>query len=252
MDRDLIARALRAFARTLSRRPLALDQMLLALDGATDRPKELLVVVPQARGSLTAAARPAWLVTHYEQVWRDYEHHTRHAPDLLIIDEAQRAKRLATRTARVLKAIDARHVFALTGTPLENRLEEAYAIAQLVDQRLLPPLWQLDRDHFVRDEAGRRVVMYRGLGALRSQLAPRLSQAAQGGCGVGASRARAVGVALADAPLPSADGRGGARPRRALGTAVSAVAGALPPEHRASLAAVFRAVAAALDVYHGA
>ena len=95
-----------------------------------------------------------------------------HPPDLLIIDEAQRAKGLWTRTARVLKAIGARYVFALTGTPLENRLEEAYAIAQLIDQRLLPPLWQLDRDHFVRDPDGRRVVLYQGLGALRSRLAP--------------------------------------------------------------------------------
>jgi len=81
---------------------------------------------------------------------RDHAVHAAHRPDLLIIDEAQRAKGLWARTARVLKDIDARHVFALTGTPLENRLEEAYAIAQLVDQRLLPPLWQID--HFERDE----------------------------------------------------------------------------------------------------
>jgi superfamily II DNA or RNA helicase len=132
----------------------------------------VLVEGSAAKRAHTIGARPAWLVTHYEQLWRDYPHHAAHAPDLLIIDEAQRAKGLATRTARVLKAIPARHVFALTGTPLENRLEEAYAIAQLVDQRLLPPLWQLDRDHFVRDEAGRRVLMYRGLGELRSRLAP--------------------------------------------------------------------------------
>ncbi len=118
------------------------------------------------------AARPAWLVTHYEQVLRDHRYHADNPPDLLIIDEAQRAKGLWTRTARVLKAIGARYVFALTGTPLENRLEEAYAIAQLIDQRLLPPLWQLDRDHFVRDPNGRRVILYRGLGALRSRLAP--------------------------------------------------------------------------------
>jgi SNF2 family DNA or RNA helicase len=118
------------------------------------------------------ASRPRWLITHYEQVMRDHRDHEAHPPDLLIIDEAQRAKGLWTRTARVLKAIGARYVFALTGTPLENRLEEAYAIAQLLDQRLLPPLWQIDRDHFVRDEKGRRVVLYRGLGDLRSRLAP--------------------------------------------------------------------------------
>lgn len=117
-------------------------------------------------------ARPPWLITHFEQVWRDFKHHAACPPDLLVIDEAQRAKGLATRTARVLKAIESPCVFALTGTPLENRLEEAYAIAQLIDQRLLPPLWQLDRDHFVRDRQGNRVVFYRNLGELRSRLAP--------------------------------------------------------------------------------
>jgi len=120
----------------------------------------------------TIASRPRWLLTHYEQVLRDHREHREHPPDLLIVDEAQRAKGLRTRTARVLKAIGARYVFSLTGTPLENRLEEAYAIAQLIDQRLLPPLWQIDRDHFVRDDKGRRVVLYRGLDALRSRLAP--------------------------------------------------------------------------------
>ncbi|MBI2893871.1 MAG: SWIM zinc finger family protein [Deltaproteobacteria bacterium] len=132
----------------------------------------VLLEGPALERARVIASRPAWLVTHYEQVLRDHRDHQAHPPDLLIIDEAQRAKGIGTRTARVLKAIESRHVFALTGTPLENRLEEAYAIAQLVDQRLLPPLWQIDRDHFVREGKGRRVVLYRNLDALRSRLAP--------------------------------------------------------------------------------
>ena len=132
----------------------------------------VLLEGPATARARTIASGPRWLITHYEQVMRDHRAHEAHPPDLLIIDEAQRAKGLWTRTARVLKAIGTRYVFALTGTPLENRLEEAYAIAQLLDQRLLPPLWQIDRDHFVRDDKGRRVVLYRGLGDLRSRLAP--------------------------------------------------------------------------------
>ena len=132
----------------------------------------VLLEGPATERARVIAARPPWLVSHYEQVLRDQRHHAAAPPDLLIIDEAQRAKGLQTRTARALKAIGARHVFALTGTPLENRLEEAYAIAQLIDQRLLPPLWQIDRDHFVRDDDGRRVVLYRNLDALRAHLAP--------------------------------------------------------------------------------
>lgn len=141
------------------RRWLGEDVVLLE-GSATDRARSI-------------ALRPTWLVTHYEQVLRDHEAHRASPPDLLIIDEAQRVKGLSAQTARVLKSIETRHVFALTGTPLENRLEEAYAIAQLVDQRLLPPLWQVERDHFVRDEKKKhRVVAYQNLGALRSHLAP--------------------------------------------------------------------------------
>lgn len=125
---------------------------------------------PRRRQTIEAGA--PWLITHYEQVLRDHADHARCAPDLLIVDEAQRVKGVAAKTARVLKSIPAPYLFALTGTPLENRLEEAYAIAQLIDQRLLPPLWQVDRDHFVRDPDGRSVVAYTNLGSLRSRLAP--------------------------------------------------------------------------------
>jgi superfamily II DNA or RNA helicase len=119
------------------------------------------------------ATRPRWLITHYEQVLRDHRAHRDAPPSLLVLDEAQRAKGLQAKTARALKSIPARYLFALTGTPLENRLEEAYAISQLIDQRLLPPLWQIDRDHFVRDpDRPRAVLLYRDVGALRSRLAP--------------------------------------------------------------------------------
>jgi hypothetical protein len=49
---------LRAFARPLGSRPLALDQMLLGLDWATDAVKEIVVVVPEGRGAFAPAARP--------------------------------------------------------------------------------------------------------------------------------------------------------------------------------------------------
>lgn len=135
--------------------------------------EEVVLLTGRARErARIIASRPAWLITHYEQVLRDHRYHAAAPPDLLIIDEAQRAKGLQTRTARTLKAIGSRYLFALTGTPLENRLEEAYAIAQLIDQRMLPPLWQIERDHFVRLPGSRQVQYYRDVGELRSRLAP--------------------------------------------------------------------------------
>jgi len=43
----------------------------------------------------------------------------------------------------------------LTGTPLENKLEELISIVQFVDQHRLGPTWRLLHEHQVKDEAGR-------------------------------------------------------------------------------------------------
>lgn len=46
------------------------------------------------------------------------------APDLLIVDEAQRIKNWRTKTAAAVKGLSTRYAFVLSGTPLENRLED--------------------------------------------------------------------------------------------------------------------------------
>jgi len=84
------------------------------------------------------------------------------SPDMLIVDEAQRIKNWNTVAARALKRIESPYALVLTGTPLENRLEELVSIIQFVDGHRLGPLWRLRHDHQVLDEAG-RVVGYKDL-----------------------------------------------------------------------------------------
>ncbi|MGY4291367.1 hypothetical protein ACVWXO_010633 [Bradyrhizobium sp. LM2.7] len=50
------------------------------------------------------------------------------APELVIVDEAQRVKNWNTIAARALKRIDSPYAIVLTGTPLENKLEELISI----------------------------------------------------------------------------------------------------------------------------
>ncbi|MEO8180529.1 MAG: thioredoxin domain-containing protein [Deltaproteobacteria bacterium] len=57
-QRERAEATLRAFSQPLENRPLSLDQLLLALDWASDSPKELVLVVPEGHGALTPAARP--------------------------------------------------------------------------------------------------------------------------------------------------------------------------------------------------
>ena len=59
----------------------------------------------------------------------------------------------------------------LTGTPLENRLEELVSIVQFVDPHRLGPTWRLLDEHQLRDEVG-RVIGYRALDRIGQTLAP--------------------------------------------------------------------------------
>ncbi len=81
--------------------------------------------------------------------------------DLVILDEAQRIKNFRTKVATQLKKIYTPYSIVLTGTPLENKLEELYSIVQFIDQYKLPPLYRFLDRYQVLDEG--RVVGYKNL-----------------------------------------------------------------------------------------
>lgn len=92
-------------------------------------------------------------------------------PDLIIMDEAQRIKNWRTKIATAVKLIPSRFAFVLTGTPLENRLEDLYSLMQVVDPRVLGPLWRYMVDFHVTDDRN-KVLGYRNLSVLRQRLKP--------------------------------------------------------------------------------
>ena len=113
----------------------------------------------------------SWKIANYETLARDLDLIGAWSPDVVIVDEAQRIKNWNTIAARALKRIASPYAVVLTGTPLENRLEELVSIVQFVDQYRLGPTWRLLHEHQMRDEAG-RVVGYRNLDRLGATLAP--------------------------------------------------------------------------------
>ena len=76
-------------------------------------------------------------------------------PDVVILDEAQRIKNWQTKTANAVKQLESRYAFVLTGTPLENRIDEIYSIVQFLDPDLLGPLFRFNRDFYELDDRGR-------------------------------------------------------------------------------------------------
>ena len=112
-------------------------------------------------------------VCNYEQVHRDILAIERTHWDLIILDEGQRIKNWESKTARVVKGLKSPFALVLSGTPLENRLDELYSVVQFVDDRRLPPAFRFFHRHRVVDENG-KVLGYKNLGQLRDNLRPLL------------------------------------------------------------------------------
>jgi SNF2 family DNA or RNA helicase len=57
-------------------------------------------------------------------------------PDVIILDEAQRIKNWQIKTARQVKSLRSPYAFVLSGTLVENRIDELYSIVQYLDPRI--------------------------------------------------------------------------------------------------------------------
>jgi SNF2 family DNA or RNA helicase len=91
--------------------------------------------------------------------------------DLIILDEGQRIKNWEAKTSRVIKGLRSTFALVLSGTPLENRLDELYSVVQFIDDRRLGPAFRFYNRHRIVDEKG-KVLGYKNLGELRENLQP--------------------------------------------------------------------------------
>lgn len=76
-------------------------------------------------------------VTSYDLIRRDVRGWAEQPLWLVVLDEAQYVKNHETLAARAVKALDAQHHLALTGTPIENRLSELWSIFDFLMPGLL-------------------------------------------------------------------------------------------------------------------
>ncbi|MFZ2576497.1 MAG: DEAD/DEAH box helicase [Lactococcus hircilactis] len=87
-------------------------------------------------------------ITSYGSFLKDFDAYQEKKLTYLLLDEAQYVKNYSSKTNKVLSALNVEHTFAISGTPLENRLEEIWAIFQVVMPGFLPP-----RDKFNKMQA---------------------------------------------------------------------------------------------------
>jgi superfamily II DNA or RNA helicase/predicted nucleic acid-binding Zn finger protein len=110
-------------------------------------------------------------VCNYEQVLKDIMALERVPWDLIILDEAQRIKNWETKTSRIVKSLRSQFALVLTGTPIENRLDDLFSIVEFIDDRRLGPAFRFFNRHRVTDEKG-KLLGYKNLDELRRHLAP--------------------------------------------------------------------------------
>lgn len=136
----------------------------------TERPARL-VFGPRPQRLAAYGEPPFFTIINYEQVLTDAEDiNGILAPDVVVLDEAQRIKNWQTKTARRVKALRSRYAFVLTGTPIENRIDELYSIVQYLDPELIGPLFRFNREFYRLDERG-RPTDYQNLAELRRRVA---------------------------------------------------------------------------------
>jgi non-specific serine/threonine protein kinase len=89
-------------------------------------------------GEFTTAVREADLVvTTYSLAARDAGALAEIDWHRVVVDEAQAIKNAATRQANAVRALPARHRIAVTGTPVENRLADLWALMEFANPGLL-------------------------------------------------------------------------------------------------------------------
>jgi SNF2 family DNA or RNA helicase len=167
---ELLARE-RGVARVLVIAPASVKyQWETEIRKFTDRPVQVIEGLADVREE-QYARDTFYRLVNYEQVVRDLEAMNAWRPDVVVLDEAQRIKNWESKTSRAVKKLRSRYALVLTGTPLENKLEELYSIVQFVDDRRLGPAFEFLHEHRVLDAKG-NLTGYRNLDKIREKLAP--------------------------------------------------------------------------------
>lgn len=94
---------------------------------------QIISGTPQERADLMQQSTdvPVWITT-YPLIRKDVDLYKAQIFDACFIDEAQFIKNPTSLGAKAVKAVQAKHRFALTGTPIENTLSELWSIFDFI------------------------------------------------------------------------------------------------------------------------
>ena len=108
-------------------------------------------------------------IVSYNSICNDVKILRHMSTDFMIMDEAQRLKNWNTQVAQAMRRIHADYMVVLSGTPLENKLQELYSIVQIVNPFLLGPLHEFIADTTVLSPSG-QIIGYKNLNEIGERL----------------------------------------------------------------------------------
>ena len=134
-------------------------------------PQKVIIIEGYASKRLELYNSPVpYKIVSYQSLLGDMKTLGRLSADLLIMDEVQRLKNWNTQLAWAVRRIDSHYSVLLSGTPLENKLDELCSIVQLADPYCLSPLYQFRYDHIVTDPQSGKAIGYKNLHDIRERL----------------------------------------------------------------------------------
>ncbi len=116
-----------------------------------------------ARKKLYSANTADYIIVSYQMASNDFICLNNMQADVLILDEAQRIKNWKTKTSVAIKKIKTTYALVLTGTPVENKIEDLYSLMQIVNPYLLGSLHNFLSRHQVTEEFTGKVIGYKDL-----------------------------------------------------------------------------------------
>ncbi|MCQ6280497.1 SNF2 helicase associated domain-containing protein [Bacillus sp. EB600] len=100
---------------------------------------EVMIGSPQERmEKLQSDCLPNVWITSYPTLRQDIDYYNQLQFSTLILDEAQVIKNYTTKTAKAVREIQAETCFALSGTPIENSIDELWSIFQTIMPNFFP------------------------------------------------------------------------------------------------------------------
>jgi superfamily II DNA or RNA helicase len=168
----VLKKQLFGFSRILVVTPASLKfQWLREIEKFTDETAVVVEGNKRKRQQIYETGNQFFKITNYEAVLRDILVLKRFKPQLVILDEAQRIKNFETKTHQAIISIPHEQSLVITGTPLENKLEDIYAIMQFSRPGLLSPLWMFASNHFYLSRSKKNKILgYKNLEPLYEKL----------------------------------------------------------------------------------